>query len=58
MSILGPPIYGNYHARVAQVPQGFRACTPRVIPFGLGILVRDPRELYKGYIKDILGKPF
>ena len=35
--------------------QGFQACTPRVLPLGFGILLRDPRKLYKGYIKAILG---
>ena len=38
----------------------FQACTPRVVPLGFGILLskRDPRGLYKGYIKAILGTPF
>ena len=37
--------------------QMFQACTPRVLPLGFGILSRDARGPYKGYIKALLGKP-
>ena len=35
--------------------QWFQACTPRVAPICFGILLRDPRALYKGFTKAILG---
>ena len=32
--------------RVQNVGIGFQACTPRVVPSGLGILLRDSRGLH------------
>ena len=37
--------------------QGFQACTPRVVSLGFGMLLRDPRGLYEGYVKAICWKP-
>ena len=36
---------------------GFQPCAPRVVPLSCGILLRDFRGLYTGYIQAILGKP-
>ena len=55
-----PGLGGLLHSLDFRV-QGFQACTPRVLPLGLGILLRDDRDYlgaYKGYIKATVGKPF
>ena len=51
------PIYSLRRQSYFYIAQGFQTCTPRVVPPGLGILLRDPGGLYEGYIK-VLGKPF
>ena len=38
--------------------QELQTCTPMVVPLGFETPLRDPRGLYKGYMKAILGKPF
>ena len=38
--------------------QELQTCTPMVVFLGFETPLRDPRGLYKGYMKAILGKPF